>query len=161
MRYKYRVTKYDPANRSADGAYRNDEWTSFSDIGRTFAGRLLSETEYLKTESAYLFSVESFLSEAKISSLHLRGLESAENPETPSHIFEDAQLGLLQCVEFAQLALRERIWGRLVWPGRAYLHFGYDFYMYFGLPSRCSRSIAEVQARGLFVETFRSPHLRP
>ena len=45
-------------------------------------------------------------------------------------------------------------------PGRAYVHFGYDYYMYIGLSVKCTDALAAVQQRGLFVEPFRSPYLR-
>jgi len=39
---KYRITKYNPMNRDANGAYLLNEWTSFSDIGKTFDGKTLT-----------------------------------------------------------------------------------------------------------------------
>jgi hypothetical protein len=49
--FEYRVTKYDPAHRAASGAYR-DEWTSFSDIGRSFGGVILTVEQYQRIEDA-------------------------------------------------------------------------------------------------------------
>jgi hypothetical protein len=48
MQHRYRVTKYDPENRDAEGNYLIDEWTSFSDVGRTFSGKELTEQEYFQ-----------------------------------------------------------------------------------------------------------------
>lgn len=160
MRYQYRVTKYDPSLRDSDGAFQNPDWTSYSDVGRIFGGVPLSEVGYLKVEASYLFAVEAFLTEAKIGELLLRGLENHTDRELPSFIQSHAVLTVPQCVEFARIALREIAWGKLVVPGRAYVHFGYDYYMYLGLPLQCPNAIAAAQKRGLFVEHFRSPYLR-
>lgn len=160
MRNQYRVTKYDPSLRDDAGAFTRNEWTSHSDIGHVFGGVPLSKSEYLDVESAYLFSVEAFLREAKIETLQLWGLENNAGHALPQFIQPRARLSVPQCVEFARIALREIAWGKLVAPGRAYLHFGCDYYMHLGLPSKCQNAIAAVQARGLFVEQFRSPYLR-
>jgi len=160
MRNHYRVTKYDPSFRDANGAFLRDDWTSYSDIGRIYSGTPLSESEYLVVESAYLLSVEEFLREAGIETLQLRGLENNTRRVLPQFIQPLALLSISQCVEFARIALREVAWGKLVAPGRACVHFGYDYYMYLGLPTKCPMAIAAAHARGLFVERFRSPYLR-
>ena len=160
MKCQYRITKYDPAKRDEKGAYLLDEWTAFSDIGKEFAGVCLEEAEYLKAESAYLGAVESFLKEARLSGLFLKGLERGRTKRLPSFLEEGQLLSVKQCVAFARLALRERAWGRLVIPGRAYVHFGWDYYMYIGLPVVCPSSIEAAENSGLFVEPFRSPYLR-
>lgn len=160
MRYQYRVTKYDPSFRDGDGVYRKEEWTSRSDVGQLFNGSPLSESEYLQVEAAYLLAVEAFLCEADIEELLIVGLEKHGLDELPGFIQPGARLTVAQCVEFARVALRELAWGKLVEPGRAYAHFGHDYYMYLGLPRQCPRAIAAAESHGLFVEPFRSPYLR-
>jgi len=160
MRNQYRVTKYDPSLRNANSAFRRDDWTSYSDIGRTYNSIPLSESQYLAIEDAYLLSIEEFLREAKIKTLQLRELENNTPRAHPQFIQPLALLSVPQCVVFARIALRELAWGKLVAPGKAYIHFGYDYYMYLGLPTKCPKAIAAAQARGLFVERFRSPYLR-
>lgn len=160
MRNQYRVTKYDPSLRDNGGAFTGKVWTSRSDIGRMFGGALLTEAEYLGVEAAYLFAVEAFLSEAKVDALTLSGLESTSSTKLPQFAKNGATLSGSECVKFACLALREEAWGKLIAPGRAYVHFGYDYYMYFGLPSKCLGAVSAVQKKGLFVEKFRSPYLR-
>jgi hypothetical protein len=160
MRYHYRVTKYNPALRLADGTFQEKQWTSFSDVGRVFNGEKLTEEEYLRVEEAYLYAIEALLREAKVEHLVVRGLENHGDDRPPTFIQEGACLNIDECVVFARIALRERIWGKLVAPGRAYVHFGYDFYLYIGLPARCTAAIAEVERRGIYVEPFRSPYLR-
>ena len=56
-----------------------------------------------------------------------------------------------------RLCLRAEIWCRLVAPG-AFVHVGYDFYLYVGVSVACPRAIAAATGRGLFVEEFSSPY---
>ena len=158
MKNQYRVTKYAPSLRDATGAYAGEDWSSRSHIGRVFDDRMLSEAEYLKIENSYLSAMESFLDEAGIESLELKGLE--HYGAAGGGTLRGGNLSIAQSLEFARLALREEAWGKLVVPGRAYVHFGYDYYMYIGVPLTCDRSIAIAHDLGLFVERFRSPYLR-
>lgn len=146
--------------RSIDGAYQKHEWTSYSDIGRSFDGIKLIESEYLKVESSYLFVIEEFIHESKINGLTLHSLENKQGTKLPATMKQGSLLTPEQCVHFSRLALRELVWGKLVIPGKAYVHFGYDYYMYIGVPVRCNKAISAAESRGLFVEPFRSPHLR-
>ena len=160
MKNQYRVTKYDPSLKDATGAYADcsSSWTSRSDIGQVFGGLMLSEEVYLEVENSYLYSMKSFLDEAGIESLELKGLEYRDTPRDA--LWHGRELSIAQSIDFARLVLRENAWGKLVVPGKAYVHFGYDYYMYIGVPSKCERSIAIARDLGLFVERFRSPYLR-
>lgn len=160
MKYQYRITKYDPAKRDENGAYLLDEWTAFSDIGKEFAGVRLEEAAYLEVESAYLAAVGSFLREARLPELFLKGLERGRAKSLPAFVEEGQLLSVELCVAFSRLALREVAWGRLSVPGRAYVHFGWDYYMYIGVPVVCPSSVEAAERSGLFVEPFRSPYLR-
>jgi hypothetical protein len=158
MKNQYRVTKYDPSLRDATGAFTGHDWTSRSDIGRVFDGGMLTEAVYRKVEDSYLVAMESFLHDAGIASLALKG---AERRSTLGGRFSrGGNLSVAQSLDFARLVLREEAWGKLVAPGKAYVHFGYDFYMYIGVPVQCERSIAIARDSGLFVERMRSPYLR-
>ena len=42
----WRVTRYDPARRDERGAYRDDTWTSISDVGNVFDNQELTIEEY-------------------------------------------------------------------------------------------------------------------
>lgn len=49
-----RIMKYDPLKRNEKGAYLEDEWTSFSDVGKVFSGVVLTLDEYQEMESKYV-----------------------------------------------------------------------------------------------------------
>jgi hypothetical protein len=82
--HQYRVTKFDPSRRDSSGAYPSDDWTAISDIGKTYAGALLTEDAYLAVEAAYLKAAGAFLRESGVDTLQVRALENhANNPSAP------------------------------------------------------------------------------
>ena len=58
-----------------------------------------------------------------------------------------------------RMVLREQLWCKFEWQRQAYLHFGWDFYMYIGVHRSCPKSIYYAAGQGLFVEPFVSPYL--
>jgi len=152
---EYRVTKYSPAFRDGTGAYTLAEWTSFSDIGCTFNGSLLSEAEYLQVENAYIISALEFLRESKVSSLVVRGLENHRGALLT--FGEGSSLSLEQLKITLSRVLREEFWCKFEGPD-AFIHVGYDYYMYVGVPARCFDAEQVACSHGLFVEPFQSPY---
>jgi hypothetical protein len=153
--YQYRITKYNPSRRDPRGAYPVDEWTSRSDIGKAFGGVHLTEEHYLRVEQAYLDAAAAFLSEAGIAELTVTGLENhgkaSTAPPDGSHVMAG------DVPEVVRSLLREDFWCRLEGPG-AFVHVGYDYYMYIGVPVESTYASAVAQAHGLIVEAFRSPY---
>lgn len=88
----------------------------------------------------------------------LKGLERRDAPA--DGFLDGANLSVAAWLDFARIVLREEAWGKLVVPGKAYIHIGQDYYMYIGVPSKCEQSILIAGKLGLFVERFRSPYLR-
>lgn len=150
--HTFRITKYDPLRRDADGAYRHPDWTSISDIGKEFNGKLLTEDEYARVESSYVEAAKSFLSEAETGGLWVKDLEQREfNMDFPEIV------NWMDIGPIVRAMLREQIWCRL--EGRnCYIHVGYDYYMYVGVPHACTISQSQASQSGLFVEEFISPY---
>ncbi|WP_156889912.1 hypothetical protein [Planococcus lenghuensis] len=49
------MTNYNPQNRDASGRYMLlNEWTSVSDVGKTFDGRVFSMAQYVETEEKHI-----------------------------------------------------------------------------------------------------------
>ena len=119
--FEFRVTKYDPANRDCHGVYTQHEWTSVSDVGREFAGVVLTETEYRRVEDAYVTIAIAFLHEAGLQSLTISGLESHAAVSTP--FAEGASLGLTDIGAMVRLILQEKFWCRLEGT-QAFVHVG-------------------------------------
>lgn len=153
--FVFRVTKYDPAHRDCHGVYTRLEWTSVSDVGREFAGVVLTETEYRRVEDAYVTIAIAFLHESGVQSLTISGFETHAAVSTP--FTEGATLGLTDIGAVIWQILQEKFWCRLEGT-QAFVHVGYDFYMSIGVPRACPDTAMLAGQLGLFVEPFRSPY---
>ncbi len=166
-RFEYRVTKYDISyrrlagwnanNESSTGAYTRSEWTSISDIGRSFDGVLLTPDEYQRVEDAYVAVAISFLKESRLSAVTIEGLECSE--PFPIPLEEGMTIDIRNLPEVVRLILQEKVWCRLN-AQNTFLHFGYDYYMYVGVSRECPKSKQFARNLGLFVENFKSPYKR-
>jgi hypothetical protein len=153
---QFRVSKYDPRFRDSSGAYTRDEWNAASDIGRTFGGVTLTPGESERVETAYTTTVVAMLAEAGVELLAVRGLE--QYPEARVPFGEGAMVPLGRVADVARGVLREEYWCRLESPN-AFVHFGYDYYIYVGIPTVPSRALAQAAVAGLFVEDVPSPYV--
>ena len=153
--FEFRVTKYDPKFRADDGSYARDEWTAVSDIGRTYGGALVTREEYERTECAYLAAAKAFLREAAVQVMSIRGLEDPDNRYP--QFCEGSAVPVEEIGSLLTLMLREELWCRLEAP-QAFVHVGYDYYMYVGVPNPCPVAQRRAASLALFVEPFRSPY---
>lgn len=149
---EYRITKYDPAKR-IDGVYTADEWTSISDIGKTFASGTLFYDRYKETENAYIDCCIALLRRSGISKL------SVTHPE-----YYAADIRFPKCVSnekdirwIIMCCLQEKGWAKLE-STDFFIHFGYDYYLYVG--TNLSQSVVNeiCKHHGLFCEAFQSPY---
>ncbi len=113
--------------RSATGLPQ--DWSSISDVGRTFGDKKLSEDEYLRVELQF----ETFVARCLSGALPLEVAET-ENPRGTDaewlkrgRVFNEAELRALTVD-----CLRERYWCKLKGTNGTYLHFGYDMIVYVG-----------------------------
>ena len=118
--FEFRVTKYDPAYRDSSGVYRRSEWTSISDVGRSFTGMILTAEEYRRVEDAYVVTAMAFLEEAGVLSLVVSGLESRGGAR-PS-VANGSVLNLAAAGAVVRHVLREELWCRLEAEG-GFIHF--------------------------------------
>ncbi|MBN1511613.1 MAG: hypothetical protein JXB13_06330 [Phycisphaerae bacterium] len=160
MGYEYRVTKYDPGKRDENGVYTVDEWTEwimFSQVGSIVGGSKLTLEEYLRTEDAYVATAIRFLSEAGVPSVTVRQLADNGGEAAKLNVREGSDLDHEQAACLMRLILRDLAWCRLE-SDDSFVHFGWDYYMYIGVPVPCDQSRAFARERGLFVEEFPSPY---
>ena len=159
----YRITKYNPKYRDLSGAYKKDEWTSYSDIGATFANEILSAKEYLNIENAYVRSISLFMDDTGDASLIVTALEKHQAPQEDDALFDPKLLNAYQsldvnesvnkngALEVARVALRDYLWCKLE-SEHMFIHFGYDYYMYIGTLKKPSSILPQIESLGLFVE---------
>lgn len=165
---RLRATKYDPANRDDDGRYLADEWTSIDDIGSSFRGHTLTESEYLAVEGAYISAIRDLMIASELEVLRIVDIEERtaiqEGCLLNTHVLQQEvgklSLGSLvvdgRIATLARLALRGVIWCKLHGDNGTYVHFGYDYYMYLGTDLK-SASMPEPP-NGLFYEVVDSPY---
>ncbi|MEO1614573.1 MAG: hypothetical protein AAFV88_01905 [Planctomycetota bacterium] len=122
---------------------------------------MLTPAEYLRFENAYVSSAIMFLTDAGVGSLLISGLENHAAFNNSALTLENGRsCNLLACADIVRLNLRSEIWCRLE-SESAFIHFGYDYYMYVGIASKCAFAIQHATDSGLFVEPFDSPHHEP
>lgn len=171
---RFRISKYDPRLRDNQGRYLKPEWTSISDIGRTFAGEVLTAEAYLKVEDAYVAAIRDFLSACQIDSVRVTDLETRADLSSDCDkltlsargvsladvraIREGALMSVETLDPVLRAALRELIWFRLSGHDGCYLHFGYDYYVYFGCDIDPGEVTLPEPTAGLFREVFASPY---
>jgi hypothetical protein len=153
--FEDRVTKYDPAFRDREGRYLREEWTSVGDIDRPFGGVVLTREDYQRVENSHVEAALAFIREAGCGSLLAVGVEN--HGGSPSAPAEDESLSGPRLEEAIRRLLREEFWCRLEGDG-CFLHFGYDYYLYVGVPASCPQACGVASRLGLFVEEFASPH---
>lgn len=153
--FEFRITKYDPCLRSPDGAYARDDWTSIRDVGCVFDGVPLTVAEYERVERAYVDCALAFLRGSGTTVLAVRGLENNDGADVP---FVDGDwLSLERVAAMLPRLLREEFWCRLEGDG-AFVHIGWDFYMYVGVSVASDAARTLAGESGLFIEPFRSPY---
>lgn len=169
--YQWRVTKYNPQMRDAEGRYLAEDWTSVSDVGKEIGGVVVSFSDYRQTEDLYVEAVVDFMIETGIDSLQVVDIEenleyiNLQSREFPYDIVLHCAIPAidqwvsqesLRCS--CRLALREIIWCKLEVDETFFVHFGYDYYMYIGSNRPCNNAIDQVVRSGLFVEPMGSPY---
>ena len=166
-----RVTKYNPKFRHEDGGYLKDEWTSVSDVGRIYDGKPFNYKEYLRIEDAYVAVINRFLSSQNIKSMVISYYESGNGDDhVPTVIKIQRPVGQKKLKRGSRLSkrfislcarrvLRETCWCKLESDRGAFIHFGWDYYMYFG----CSKSVPlnQLSTEDTYLEERMSPYFMP
>ncbi len=167
--YQWRITKYNPAYRNAEGHYLRDEWTSASEIGKSFLGEILTIDDYLQVEKAYVDTVMKFLEVYQIESVRLIHLETygLSNVDKTSPLYdssfetiplaEDMLVTIEQIPIVCKMALREYIYCQLITED-FFVHLGYDYYLFIGANSIQQEAIQFASEQRLFVEQMISPY---
>jgi hypothetical protein len=164
--YYWRITKYNPLYRDRQGSYLMDEWTCYSDIGKSFKGKEFTIQEYLRTEESYIKAVMLFMSFMKLVSLRIRFLEhdglriKKYNDDGKKEIINNEYVQGNDLKRIIRLILRNVIWCRLEAEGMS-LYFSHDLYMYITSVNPCNSVIAEIEKNGLFVESLRATPIEP
>ena len=121
----YRITKYDPAFRD-NGIYTRDEWTSISDVGKTYNGGPFSMDEYVKVESNYIACVKSIMRHLGVTAFAISALEVYRSG---TNIEDGGTVSDKRVDHIMKACLRKDIWCVLL-SRIMTVRFGNDYYMY-------------------------------
>ncbi|KOX30074.1 hypothetical protein ADK67_09945 [Saccharothrix sp. NRRL B-16348] len=150
--HQFKITKYDPAFFGEGGSYQRDDWTSRSDVGKSFDGVVLTEAEYQKVEDSYLEAVRLLTAAADVRELEVRDLEIRDHT-TEWQLEEGQRVTVDAAVELCREMLREgAVWCLLEGGQQFYVHVGYDYYMYAGMTGDPAAAVEAIRRLGLFVE---------
>lgn len=166
--YYWRVTKYNPLYRDDQGRYKEDEWTSIGDIGKSYREGELTAEEYKGIENAYAEAVVAVINELEIKALKIKELEIRDymiyesisdykNECFYKTVQEGREVSTLDIPCLVELILREILWAKLESDDLC-VHFGYDFYMYFITRRELKESAPQICKSGLFIENIKSPY---
>jgi hypothetical protein len=166
----YRITKYSPSMRDASGVYTDHhEWTCISEINTA----KLAVVDYLEMESKYCDTIQYLLKLHDIKQLTVKNIELPFG--LPTSFFSDRQyfhcsrfrpyirngsncnLSMIEII--TRLCLRDDIWCMLVDQYGTYLHYGQDYYTYFGTPITREINKKSIPPQ-IYVELYDSPYLK-
>lgn len=152
----WRISKYNPKFRDENGFYSKNEWTDYSDIGKTFEGKLFTEQEYLNVEKSYISAIDSFMDCLQLDKLQVTHLIG-------HGLYKDQMLieGILiknnewydkDLIKFiAQANLRNKLNCRLE-SSSLIVRFSWDYYLIIGSLNKCPQAMEKISQSGLFVE---------
>ncbi|HEY3403190.1 MAG TPA: hypothetical protein VGK59_07375, partial [Ohtaekwangia sp.] len=161
-RTAHRITKYNPDNRDETGAYKVDEWTSISDIGKDLNGKRVTYADYISIEDKYILAIQTFCDYFDIKELEIKNLEthnskawdkdSLDLKGAYEKLRDNKSVSGTDIHSLARLILREYLWCDLERNEKG-IHFGYDYYMYFDIGTRMQEELkVKIQDIGLYVE---------
>jgi hypothetical protein len=146
----------------------HDSWTAISDIGEKYPDdhEVLTQEEYLRVEDLYCkyvlafwggianrnFSItyiEDDKEEGGSRKTHKFALKSTEIVFKLGDVVDELSLDVA-----VRMNLRELIYTRFKSSNGCELFFGYDFYMYVGVPDNLVDSVSDIYVKGLFVEAL-------
>lgn len=168
----WRVTKYNPQNRDINGFYTKEEWTSVSDVGERFGQSIFTLEEYLLKEEKYIEAIKIFLESLEVNQLQISELEKYEENlnDKESEIYTNGMVNLFYKIKngdmisiddiliLSKLVLRDKLWCKIN-GDLCFIHFGYDYYMYFGNKNNPENALKKIRELGLFVECIESPYI--
>jgi hypothetical protein len=171
--YKYNISKYNPAFRDNNWRYMKEDWSSISDVGKTFDGKTLTVEDYLATEDNYIKAIQIILKFYNLTYLRVcdvrksfedkkfMNLISKRKIVYTSDILETynsaesiERIELKDLDVFFRLLLREDIGAKIFYPRRLKIFICYDYLMGIHSSRPIKKIIPDLEALGLFVEEF-------
>jgi hypothetical protein len=161
----YRLHKYDPKYRDQAGYYTRDEWTCFSDVGRTYSGERFTLEDYVHVEDNYVKAIELIMRDQGSSELkvYADGIVLRKKDFLKSRLLDielsDAMsfhhgdwISGKRIALFCRLSLRN-LCGYALTDERGFLiAFSDEYYVHLGGAPIGDFVIRKIEKLGLFVE---------
>ncbi|WP_018888339.1 hypothetical protein [Paenibacillus massiliensis] len=171
---KYRITKYNPFFREANGNYLREDWMSISDIGKKFEGNILTVEEYKSVEDKYVKVIQLIMDYTNTPFIVVSdvrrstddsGFEKSINKYRELYneeYLKDIYYNLIDTMKFSsqqidslvRLLLREEIGAEVYFETNLKVFIGYDFLMGIHTDRPIEVIIPKIEEIGLFVEKF-------
>lgn len=167
-REKIPITKYNPKFRNELGHYVKDEWTSISDIGKTYNGKVFTYEKYIEIENLYVeavFLALNFFKSKSIKITHIFKLSKKKdfkkyNDNDLYNLFTTFENNVLikdvtLIDQLIRLRLREHIAEleiRIDAKSRTEIIFGFDYYMYINTNKDVIALLKQISNINLFVK---------
>jgi len=146
----YEIAKYNPSYYK-EGRYEMEDWTSRSDIGKSYNGIVFSLDDYLNVEKRYIQVIINIAQMSGCKYLTISNLEidktnivsdienshfyniDKELEKTALNLFIGKRISINKINEVVMLCLREYAYIRLRnISHKLDIDFGYDYYLYIG-----------------------------
>ena len=141
-------------------------WTSISDVGRVYDGRIFTYNDYLTTEQSYVnlfISLFEYVHAKKIKLIHLSinknyppiaTYDKSGMLKTWYNKVDDNMSLSIENLKFVvPLILRENMWGVLYHKQtKTHIRFGYDYYVYVRSPKLFHNNSEEIVFNNDFLE---------
>ncbi|MDO6761846.1 hypothetical protein Q4566_16690 [Tamlana sp. 2_MG-2023] len=166
---KLSITKYNPTDRSSEGIYLKEEWTSISDIGKFFNDNLFTEEEYLRIEKKYIQSIFLIIDYFEVEEIRIQNVYKYTNKKWLKNnkqvdlskfhniLHSGMIIGINRIFEIEKaikIALREIASLEIEINPLTKITFGYDYYMYLEF-SKSNQELSSLEEKikdlGLFI----------
>ncbi|WP_411342696.1 hypothetical protein ACE3MZ_13605 [Paenibacillus sp. WLX1005] len=152
--------------------YLKKDWTSISDIGKSFENELLTTESYKKSEDSYIKAIIMAMEYLHIPFLSVNNILRSFSCERFVEMREDCELYSQDIIEmynqvkdgdklyigqvdsFCRLLLREDIGSDIFYPRRMKIFIGYDYLMGFHTSKSMDTIIPFIEQLNLFVEKY-------
>lgn len=171
---KYRISKYNPLFRDANGRYTKEDWTAISDIGKIFEGNIFTAEEYKSTEDKYVKTVQLIMEYTNVPFIVVSDLRrSSDGADFEKSIkkylelynanyLKDTYYNIMDNMKFSpehidpliRLLLREELGADVYFETQLKVFIGYDYLMGIHISQPIEPIIPKIERMGLFVEKF-------
>lgn len=169
---RYRISKYNPLLRDERGCFIGEDWTSFSDIGKKYNGKVLTNLQYIDVEAKYMDAIITVLHQSQVNTMIVEKLEKQFSASTlkkmlgrynlqftqldaefVSQIKNGLRLDMTEIKKTVMLVLRDCFWCELLSEtGEVKIEFGYDYYVYIQGVNIETSTISSFQSEGIYIE---------